>query len=212
MKKFLVFGISISIIVVLIAISLIRKYHKKQHEIQKISEMVYRIGKITVDAQKREIRFKGKVAKNEGEVLYLVYLHGYKWLEERSAIVSNAKLSDLQKAIALINWRLWDDLWVNQNNLNIPVIIKYGSKEEKAEELVISEKKQLGILDFIYLGSPAFDPIVLESTLTACDRCPLLPLEMKLIEDFKGTTTAAFKLNFDEALQRGMNVEIMLKL
>ena len=49
---------------------------------------VYFFGDVRVCMLKREIRFKGQVSKNEGRVQHLVYLDGYKWLKQESAIVS----------------------------------------------------------------------------------------------------------------------------
>jgi hypothetical protein len=53
---------------------------------------------------------------------YLLYAHGYGWLEEESAIVTDARLADVQKAIALLDWKLWDDLWFRKTTQKQPTL------------------------------------------------------------------------------------------
>jgi len=121
----------------------------------------------------------------------LLYLQGYKWLEEESAIVSQANLLDLQQAIALLDWKLWDDLWYRKKGgeqLSMSLQWEEGEdlKKVQARE-VINTRDALGIEDLVFLGSPYFDPMVLgSSSWTDCTICPLFPLEQKMLrEEFR---------------------------
>jgi hypothetical protein len=142
--------------------------------------------------------------------MYLVYLHGYKWLKEKSAIVSDEKLSNLQKAIAFLDWKLWDEIWVENKNKGIELFVEYRNKRIKGTELLV-ESKKFGILDLIFLGSPYFDSIVLDSGIANCANCPILPLEMELIKKLKGEATS-YKLNSTLMPKKGEKVNIVLKL
>lgn len=207
-RKYLVFGISI-LFFILIGISFFIK-GKKQKVVETPGKEIYNLNGIFVDIKNKEIKFTSKVRKNKGEVMYLLYLDGYKWLKEKSAIVSESKLHSLQKAIAMIDWELWDDLWTKRINRNVDIFIKYNDKKVKASELLICEK-ELNVLDIIFLGSPYFDPVALGTGALNCAGCPLLPLEIKLIEELKGETTVYF-LNSKLMPRIGKKVEVVMKL
>lgn len=173
--------------ILIIGYSLIRQERRppQKSPVSLEAEEVYRIGEITVDARKGEIRFKGEIRKNKGWVQFLLYLQGYKWLKEESAIVSQANLLDLQQAIALLNWKLWDDLWYRKKGgSQLSMSLEWKEGERVRAEEVISTQDTLGIEDLLFLGSPYFDPIVLGSSLwTDCTICPIFPLEQKMLRE-----------------------------
>lgn len=155
-----------------------------------IDEYRYQLGDIIVDLDRREISFQGVVKKDNGKVQFLIYLQGYKWLEEHSAIVSHAKLSDLQKAIALLDWEIWEEIiqrsagyiLETKQQDRLSVMIKYKNKEVNARDLVIADD-MLRFSDFIFPGSLYFDAIALEGggQFTDCLQCPLFPVEQKIL-------------------------------
>lgn len=160
-------------------------------EIFKVSQDIYKFGEIEVDLGRKEIEFPGVITKNKGKVKFLIYLQGYKWLKTESAIVSKAKLSNLQNAIALIDWQLWDNLWYRKkvsDNKKIRIWIKWqnnkGVKKIDGVDMIKNEGF-LNISKLIFLGSPYLDDIVLGGTYEdlSCLKCPLLPLEKEMILD-----------------------------
>lgn len=207
-RKYPVFGISVLLVIIILISFFIRGKKQKFVEISK--EGIYNLNGIFVDIKNKEIRFASKVRKNKGEVMYLLYLDGYKWLKEKSAIVSEAKLLYLQKAIAMIDWELWDDLWAKKINRRIDISIKYDGKEVEASQLLMCEK-ELNVLDFVFLGSPYFDSVALGAGPLDCAGCPLLPLEVKLIEELKGKTTV-YSLNQQLMPKIGEKVEVIMRL
>ena len=178
-------------------------------------EGIYQLGDIVVDAVKGEIQFRAQVQKREGWVQHLVYLHGYKWLKEESAITADAKLADLQKAIALLNWRLWDKLWYKKvKSRELAIFIKWNEKEVIAQELVRAEDT-LGIEDLIFLGSPYFDHIALEASPGVdCRLCPVFPLEEKALREsfIRESGQSGYELNSERMSSQGTEVTIIMRL
>ncbi|HIC94100.1 MAG TPA: hypothetical protein EYP09_07610 [Anaerolineae bacterium] len=176
---------------------------------------VYKLGNVIVDTRGGEIRFAGRVRKDEGRVQFLLYAHGYKWLEEESAIVADARLADIQKAIALLDWKLWDDLWFRRKMENEPsLLIEWKGRRVEARELTMAEDP-LGIGDLIFLGSPYFDPIVLqESALVDCSQCPYLRLEQEVLrEEFERESgKSGYELNPARMPPEGADVTIILQI
>ena len=188
-----------------------------------LKEGVYQLGDIVVDSVKGEIRFDAEVQKREGWVQHLLYLHGYKWLKEESAIISEAKLADLQKAIALLDWRLWDELWYKKNqkskikNQKLKLFVKWGEEEIAVQELVLTEDKghKLEIGDFIFLGSPYFDHIAFEAPPGVdCRLCPIFPLEEKALREIfiRGSGQSGYELNSAPFPPQGTEVTIIIRL
>ncbi|MCD5413776.1 MAG: hypothetical protein LR001_02050 [Clostridiales bacterium] len=139
---------------------------------------IFRFGEVTVNTDKREISFYGTVYQDEEMVNFLVHLVGYGWLKESSAIVSEAKLLDLQLALAYFDWKRWDALWFGENReWELPLFISWNDNEISSTDIIITDFK-LGLDDLIFLGSPYFDPIFLTRRhycLHIClESCPLL--------------------------------------
>ena len=212
--------ISVVIIAILIGNNLSRQREEPLEPLI-VGEGTYQIGEILVDTLKREIKFTGEVNKKEKWVQFLIYIYGYKWLKEESAIISEARLKNLQDAIALLDWKLWDELWyrkfksreLKDKRQKLSVFVKDKEKEVAAQELVLTEDV-LEIGDFIYLGSPYFDSRVLEdSPRVDCKHCPLFPLEEKVLrEEFKRESgLSGYNLNSPLFLPRGTEVTIIIR-
>ncbi|HAW49828.1 TPA: hypothetical protein DCX16_02615 [bacterium] len=188
---------------------------KTLEEIVLVKEGLYKIGDIIVDIEKREVRFNAYVSKNEGWVQHLIYLHGYKWLKEKSAIVSCARLIDLQRAIAILNRWVWDELWQRKGISKelVRILVKWDEKEVFDQELVLAQDK-LEIWDLVFLGSPYFDLLVLGSTLGIdCRKCPLFPLEKKALEEMfiRESGKSGYKVNTELFPPQGKEVEVIIK-
>ncbi len=186
-----------------------------------VEEGVYKIGGVTVDKERGEIRFSGKVQKCEGWVQFLIYLQGYKWLKDESAILSEARLIDLQNGIALLDWKLWDELWYGKTsnqksetrNQNLLLFLKWDEEEISAKKLILTEDR-LEMSDLIFLGSPYFDPIVLEAPRGIdCASCSIFPLEEKALrkEFVRELGRSGYELNSEVLPEEGTEVTIIVK-
>ncbi|MBU4140413.1 MAG: hypothetical protein KKA80_00770 [Candidatus Omnitrophica bacterium] len=177
-------------------------------------EGIYRIGRVSVDTEKGEIQFKGRIFKDNEWVQHLLYLEGYKWLKEESAIISNAELSDLQKAIALLDWRLWDELWYRKtSNQKLLLSVKWDEEEVAAQKLVLTED-ELEIGDLIFLGSPYFDHIALEAPPGVdCRLCPVFPLEEKALREtfIRASGQSGYELNSEKMPSQETEVTMIMR-
>jgi len=63
-------------------------------------------GEVVVYKDLAKLRFGAVVRQEEGWVQHLLAVDGYQWLEEQAALVSSAALSDVQKGLALLDWKL----------------------------------------------------------------------------------------------------------
>jgi len=167
---------------------------------ERIEENIYRIGNIIIDKNKEEIYFTGRVAKTKGWVQFLIYTYGYKWLEKEAAIISEARLKDLQLSLALLDWEFWDEFYYMKRGEEIDfeteemeLLLHWKEDNQfktiKAKETIIIKeaKDYLKLPGFIFLGSPFFDPIVLDGKLhDSCLSCPFFPVEEKTLrQSFK---------------------------
>ncbi len=205
MKKQLLLIMIIVGIVTLVGYNLIIRDRVSFHPPLMIGEGLYQLGDIIVDTIDGEIRFDAKVQKMEGWVQHLIYLHGYRWLKEESAMISEARLADLQKAIALLDWRLWDELWYRKTenreqrteDRKLLLSIKWDGREIAAQELVLTQDL-LGIGDFIFLGSPYFDHIALKAHKDIdCRYCSMFPLKERALRKkfIRSSNQSGYELN-----------------
>ncbi len=185
---------------------------------QILKEGIYQLGALVIDTTNAEIQFKAKIQKREGWVQHLIYLHGYKWLKEKSAIISEVNLINLQKAIFILDWKLWDELWREKvtervEERELLLFVKWGEEEIAAQELVLTEDK-LEIKDFIFLGSPYFDHIVLKtSPCVKCKFCPIFSLEKTFKENFiRESGQSGYELNSERMPPQGAEVSIIIRL
>lgn len=162
-----------------------------QYGRSKVSKM-YNFGDIRVFKKQKIIKFPAQVKINKGKVRFLIYLKGYKWLRSESAIVSESLLSNLQRSIALLDWKLWNDIWYKKNmsTSGIHIYVKWnnGKKEKKySADKLIENDKEKNIRDFVFMGTPFLDEAVLEQgySTSVCKKCPLYSIEKKFIKKRK---------------------------
>lgn len=174
---------------------------------------VYNFGNIKVLKRKKIIKFPAKVKKNKGKVKFLIYLKGYKWLKSESAIISKSLLSDLQKSIALINWKLWDDIWYRRDipkEKKLTIYVKWKKDKEEfniSADRLIYNSNRLNIRDYIFMGTPFLDETVLRKGYgtSICEKCPLYSVEKKIIKNKK------YKLNNNIMPAVGKKVRIVIE-
>ena len=182
-------------------------------------EKEYILGTIEVSHEEGVIRFPAKVMKNSGDAMFVLYVQGYRWMEKESAIVSGARLQDLQFSLASLNWQDWDDLW---NRKKTEETAKYKlfvawTKDGKnfrkqATELVQAKgEKDLYLWDLVFLGSPAFDDYITDdSAYGECSRCPVFDIEKKTILGLLGDKKeeVGYNINSDNMPPQGSEVVI----
>lgn len=187
------------------------------------SDDLISFGDITVHLTSREIRFHGEVRQAEGSVWLLLHLAGYQWLEEEAAIVSSARLIDLQQAIALLDWQLWDRLWLREggeHDTGAEVLIGWDGDKVAANEL-IQTQYCLDIGDLIYLGSPFFDALfltrckqtVLCIALSNHSQCPLFILHETIEAKFvRGSGERGYHLIHERLPAVGTAVTVIIRV
>ncbi len=158
-------------------------YFLKMDKPEEISKTKYKFGGIVADVQKRLIIFEARINKTSGIALFLIHLSGYNWLREKAAIVSDEKLANLQKAVALIDWRLWDEIYaqnLKSASDRLRIILSQGVVYMDSRELVADNK--IYASEILFLGNPVYDSVALsESDSALCNICPIFPAEKKEI-------------------------------
>jgi len=194
-----------------------------------IEENIYRIGNIIIDKNKDEIRFSGKVAKTTDWVQFLIYVDGYKWLEEETAIITQARLKDLQLSLALLDWKYWNEFYYEKTSENTDIktpetkwelFIQWEESDKvkiiKSNEIVTTKDKKnlLKLHHFIFLGDPLFDQIALgNEPTTSCQGCPFFPVEEKtLCQLFKRKSgESGYEINTEVIPPLNTEVNIIIK-
>jgi len=194
---------------------------------EKAEENIYRIGNIIIDKNKEEILFSGKVAKTTGWVQFLICVDGYKWLEEEAAIISDARLKDLQLSLALLDWKYWDEFYYMKRGGQIDfktdeMELLLSWKEDnkfktiKAKETIIIKKitDYVKLPGFIFLGYPFFDPIVLDGkSHTSCLNCPFFPAEEKTLRQLfiRNSGESGYEINTEVLPPLNAKINIIIK-
>jgi len=194
---------------------------------EKAEENIYRIGNIIIDKNKEEILFSGKVAKTTGWVQFLIYVDGYKWLEEETAIISEARLKDLQLSLALLDWKYWDEFYYMKRGEEIDfeteeMELLLSWKEDnifktiKAKETIIIKETTdyLRLPSFIFLGYPLFDSIVLDGkSHTSCLGCPFFPMEEKTLRQLfrRNSGESGYEINTEVMPPLNIEINIIIK-
>lgn len=207
----------------------IKKGETVVHEIiqEKAEENIYRIGNIVIDKNKEEMYFTGRVAKIKGWVQFLIYVAGYKWLEEEAAIISDARLKDLQLSLALLDWKYWDEFYYMKRGEEIDfeteeMELLLSWKEDnkfktiKAKETIIIKETTdyLRLPGFIFLGYPFFDPIVLDGKLRdSCLGCPFFPVEEKTLRQLfkRNSGESGYEINPEVMPPLNTKINIIIK-
>jgi len=196
---------------------------------EEIEENIYQIGNIVIDKNKEEVYFTGRVAKIKGWVQFLIYVDGYKWLEEEAAIISDARLKDLQLSLAFLDWKYWDEFYymkrgeeidLNTKELKPELLLQWKEdnkfKTIKAQDTIIIRKKKdyLKLPGFIFLGYPLFDSIVLDSELrTSCLGCPFFPVEEKTLRQLfkRKSGESGYEINTEVIPPLNTEINIIIK-
>lgn len=189
---------------------------------ERAEENIYRIGNIVIDKNKEEIYFTGRVIKIKGWVQFLIYADGYKWLEEEAAIISDARLKDLQLSLALLDWKYWDKFYYMKRGEEIDfetdemeLLLRWKEdnkfKNIKARETIIIKEATdyLKLPGLIFLGYPFFDPIVLNGeTHTSCLGCPFFPMEEKTLRQLFKRKSGESGYEINPAVMPPLNTKI----
>jgi len=178
---------------------------------------VFTFGGITVCKVNSEISFYATVKKDEGWVQHLLYLHGYQWLKEQSAIVSDARLPELQHGFAVLNWELWDVLWQgidSEKAYDVRVYIEYEGRKANANTLV-NTTDEIHVGDMVFLGCPYFDAVALgTAAVVDCALCPVFPLEQEALQErfVRENNESGYEINTYEMFDVGSRVEVIIKV
>ena len=194
-----------------------------------IEKNIYRIGNIIIDKNKEEIFFSGKVAKTTGWIQFLIYVDGYKWLEDETAIIAEARLKDLQLSLALLDWKYWNDFYYEKKakdtDIKTPEIkwdlfIQWGESDKlkiiKSNEIVTTKDKKdlLKLHHFIFLGNPLFDQIALSNEpATSCQGCPFFPVEEKTLRQLfkRKSGESGYEINTEVMPPLNTKINIIIK-
>lgn len=180
-------------------------------------EGVFTFGGVTVCKENSEISFYATVKKDEGWVQHLLYLHGYQWLKEQSAIVSDARLPELQHGLAVLDWALWDELWQGIDSdkaFDVRVYIEYEGVRVKADMLVDTDD-DIHVGDLIFLGCPYFDAVALGTTAVVdCTLCPVFPLEQEALSErfVRENGESGYEINTRDMFEAGSQVQVIIKV
>lgn len=194
-----------------------------------VEENIYRIGNIIIDKNQEEIRFSGKIAKTTGWVQFLIYVDGYKWLESETAIITEARLKDLQLSLALLDWKYWDEFYYEKKaedtDIKTPEIkwelfIQWGESDKlkmiKSNEIVTIKDKRdlLNLHHLIFLGDPLFDQIALSNEpATSCQGCPFFPVEEKTLRQLfrRKSGESGYEINTEVMPPLNTEINIIIK-
>ena len=196
---------------------------------EETEENIYQISNMVIDKNKEEIYFTGRVVKTKGWVQFLIYVDGYKWLEDEAAIISDARLKDLQLSLAFLDWKYWDEFYymkkVEKVDIKTPetdweILIQWKEDNkfktiQANETIIIKDTKDLIKLPhLIFLGNPLFDQIVLEGELTtSCQGCPLFPVEEKTLRKLfkRKSLESGYEINSEIMPPLNTKINIIIK-
>jgi len=178
---------------------------------------VLEFGEVTVCKETDEISFFATVKKDEGWVQHLLYLHGYQWLMEQSAIISSARLPQLQHALAVLDWELWDELWQgidSERAKDVRVYVEHEGRRVEADTLIEADDA-IYVGDIVFLGCPYFDSVALGNAAQVdCVLCPVFPLEQQALQErfVRENGQTGYEINTQRMFEAGSKVEIIMKL
>lgn len=147
----------------------------------------YDFGGLVVNEKDKTIVFEATYNGSCKEPYFLFYFKGYPWLKDVSLFESSSNLKDLQMAIAYLDWRLWDKIYVQNLPHPLRFYIELNKRWIKLDEFIElkfatgSQRDQV-----VFFGSPIYDPAVLSQDYkdsVVCLSCYYLPLERKIFLD-----------------------------
>jgi len=139
---------------------------------------------LEVCPDRRSVTLDGRVLQDSGWVQFLLYAPGYEWLSDESAIELVVDLHRLQLALASLDWRIWDRLWAEGEDVpGIEVEIAHGDRRWSAGELLAAGAGNAGFRHLLFPGSPYFDAVALRAGGPPCTLCPLFPMEQAMLSE-----------------------------
>jgi len=184
---------------------------------QEQAEYDHLFGDIAIYEEEAKIRFPATINKEEGWVQHLIYLQGYQWLKDKSAITTDTHLAALQKAFALLDWELWDYLWQGLDSekvYGVRVYIYHEGEKRPASSFVLAQDT-LYVGDIMFLGSPYFDTIAFGAPAEVdCTLCPVFPLEQEALNERfqRKSGLTGYDLNENLMPAKGSKVEVIIYL
>ena len=159
---------------------------------------------IFVSKEDRFIMFDTSINFSVKEKYFLFYFVGYPWLKDYCVFTTSSSLKELQTAIALIDWQLWDKIYTQKYNPKLKIEIYTDTGWISLDKVL--QIKNFNFYQTTFWGSPIYDSIVLERNYTTnkCVGCDLLPLEESLFLD--GLTPLHYK--FLKPLKQKFKVRI----
>ncbi len=137
---------------------------------------------ILVDTQTRSITFYARLNTSsynfKEQKFFLFYFEGYPWLKNFCVFESSSSLRELQTAVASIDWKLWDNIYINNFSPKIDVYISTDSINWQNIKDYIKTQKYPS-RQTIFWGNHLYDESVLFNYYTnnRCSTCHFLPLE-----------------------------------
>ena len=134
----------------------------KQTPVEKISEGVYRIGKVTVDQKKRELTMEGSVNMQEGLVEYLAVAEKGKLHE--AVLIMNVEPLHLQLGLILLGLKYGRNLKYQGEPADpigdpVNIFVEWGGegrkKRVRGEDLILNQQteKSMSQTHWIFSGS-----------------------------------------------------------
>ena len=131
---------------------------------------------------RRSVTLEGRVLRDRGWVQFLLYAAGYEWLRDKSAIEIQVDLRQLQLALASLDWRIWDRLWAQGEDVpGIRVEIAQGDRRWSPQELLVSGADIIEFRHLLFPGCPYFDVVALRVGGPPCSLCPVFPIEQAML-------------------------------
>jgi len=146
---------------------------------------------IFVSKEEKIIEFDVEPNFSPKEKYFLFYFNGYPWLKDYCIFISSSSLRELQTAIAMIDWQLWDKIYTKKFSPKLKIEIYTDTGWESLDDILLI--KNFNSYQTTFWGSPVYDNIVLERSYTTnkCSSCALLPLEESLF--LKGLVSLNYK-------------------
>ncbi len=146
---------------------------------------------ISVLKEDKIIMFDAETNFSLKEKYFLFYFNGYPWLKDYCIFITSSPLRELQTAIAMIDWQLWDKIYAKKFSPKLKIEIYTDTKWESLENVL--SLTNFNSYQTTFWGSPIYDNIVLERSYTTnkCSGCELLPLEESLF--LKGLVPLNYK-------------------
>ncbi len=149
---------------------------------------------IKYNLEERTIEFDCYLNSTQKEKYFIFCFKGYPWLEEYSIFLSSSPLRELQNTVALIDWKLWDDIYTKNYSQKLKIELLIDGEWLPIEKVIRFENFELS--QTIFWGHPTYDSSVLERNYktSVCNSCEILTFEKSIILANKKTMNYKFLL------------------